>query len=1076
MRPTPRACRAAVHSIVPRNSQALWITDDALADALQRYTNVSDAARRSGSKRFGSNVPGPLEARRRRTGRRMGGLSSAVGPPDALPDFGALFGGPSAARTPIEKSWKWEPPRPAGQSLTPPDVCPTPAPTFEIPDLQFVEYDPVEQFRERLQPVKRPVIALRHMKKFKIEPEDQAIFSQVACDHFIALTVAGRRDGHKNLFKFVLRNPHDVLEAGIVKRVAQHLASTGFHMSRDLDDFISKFLPSACRRGKVSASDLSEILELLPSVCHKSFENDEREAQSWLLKAFWNIWRALRKDCMQAGIVKNVVQHLASTGFYTSHNLDYFVSKVLPFACRRAQLSASDLSEVLELLPSVCYNSFKHDEREAKPWLFMGYWNIWRALRTKMALPWESIDKGTVRKVAEHVVSIPDALPTSASQCQKPQLQRPETAFLPFRLQLYTSAWPVTVSPSDVLPPECILASWARQLVGLEPSESTTSGGLNWQVLISVVDSLPNAKAQWVMNAATRQLLDDRVDLQSSEFLPAWISCFSRARHCLTPDIPSYRLKVFEVIPALADLMDPVVAAQHLDNADPVNLARGWLRAWLPRYAEEQDSLGRWDAQHTKLKVGFEQGVRTMNKLRGYDDTKMFELIFRLFADFGIVCQTGMEKAMRLILERQGPEEILRLVHRLKTRDIFLQNPTFLAPIIEAIAEERPLRAFEIFKKTPGMWVSLCPNLPLALIAHGALKREEFFGLMNRWPKIHQGILSEEEFAAKKDELALLRSEMVHFVAFAWADADVLPPRVRFRNVWWCWRYLLDMKLPLSPLLSKAFVRSGITAPLQQHQWVSRKKISWIFEKFVRPLEGEYVEQELGRLIHAWRGDLIQESRRRWDAAGFFDRYGPSTVEAVRRAGLFEHDFPRRSGPVRRKYVRPGRNAAERYPRQWNDRTYTALPARDLLRWQRTPVLGSSRSRPAESYQKVLLNGRWRTWFKSAMKRWKQRKEKRRALRATKTGLRSLLNGDKVTDPAKLALLKGVKRDMTLVRRSKGEKSKVMDSASVWERKLIERGEAKKGKPFPRAAKPGENIARKVAVDGKHRPPPHWWK
>lgn len=465
-----------------------------------------------------------------------------------------------------------------------------------------------------------------------------------------------------------------------------------------------------------------------------------------------------------------------------------------------------------------------------------------------------------------------------------------------------------------------------------------------------------------------------------------------------------------------------------------------------------------------------------MNKLRGYDDGKMFELIFRLFADFGIVCQSGMENALRLILEKHGPEEILRLMQRLQTRDIFLKTPTFLAPIIECIAEERPLKAFEIFKKTPGMWVSLCPHMPLALVAHGALKREEFFGLMNRWPEVRRGILSEEEFAAKKFKLALLRSEMVHFVAFAWADADVLPPRVRFRNVSWCWRYLLDMKLPVSPLLSKAFVRSGITAPLQQHQWVSRKKISWIFEKFVRPLEGEYVEKELGRLIHAWRGDLIQESRRRWDAAGFFDRYGPSTVEAVRRAGLFEHDFPRRIGLVRRKYVRPGRNASERYPRRWKDRTYAALPARDLLRWQRTPVLGCSRSHPAESKRKMLLNGRWRNWFKIAMKRWKQRKEERRELRATKMHVRSLLKDGKVTDPAKFALLNGVKRDMTLVRRSKGERSKIMDSATVWERKLIERGETMKGKSIPREPRPGESLIRKVGVDGKHRLPPHWWK
>ncbi|KAK7546632.1 hypothetical protein IWX49DRAFT_551581 [Phyllosticta citricarpa] len=983
MRPTPRACRAAAHSIVPRNPQALWITDEVLADALHRYTQLSDVAKRSGSKRFGSNVPGPLEARKRLAGRRMGGLSSAVGPPNALPDFGALFGGPSAGRTPIEKSWRWEPPRPvAHQSLTPPDECPTPAPTFEIPDLQFAEYDPVEHFRERLQSVKRPNNAYTLMKKYDIEPEDRVAFSQVACDHFIARITADRRDGHKNLFNFVLDNPHDVIEAGNVKRVVQHLAGTGFFKSHNLDDFVSDFLPSACRREKISASDLSEVLELLPSVCH---------------------------------------------------------------------------------------NSFKHDEFEAKSWLFKAYWKIWRVLGMKEDMPWKSLNIDTLRKVAECIMSLPDALPTSFRQYQDRNV---DTTFLPFRLHLYTSAWPVTLSRSERQSPHYILASWARQLVGLEPSKFSNLNGLNWQILTSVIDYLPTIKAQWAMTAATRQLFDDRVDQQSSEFLPAWISCLSRSRHCCTLNIPSYRLEVFEMVPALAVRVDPVVAAQHLDNADPVNLARGWLRAWLPLYAGEFGVSSRWDAQHAKLKVAFEEGVRMLNKLHGYDDTRMFELIFRLLADFRIPCQNAVEHAMKLLLAKHGPDEIFRLLQRLQTRDIFLQNPTFLAPIIEFLAEYRPMRAYEIYKKTPGMWVSLCPNLPLTLIAQGALKREEFFALVNRWPKVRKDDLSEEEIAAKKNELALLRSEMVHFAAFAWADADILPTRVRLRNVWWCWRYLLDMKLPLSPLLSKAFVRSAITAPLQRRQWVSRKKMTWVFEKFVRPLEGEWVERELGVLVHAWRGDLIQEARRRWDAAGLFDRYGPSTVEMVRRAGLFEHDFPRRN-LVRRKYVRPGRNAAERFPRLWSDRTYSVLPARDLLRWSRTPVVGCSRSCAAgpNGYPVMLLNGRWRTWFKSAMKRWRQRKEQRRALRATKKNVRTLLKSGEVANSKKSTQLKNLKRDIDMVRRRKTEKSMTMAKLSPWERARLETGKTTKGKPVPIAPKPGTSLVRKVNTEGRYLVP-----
>ena len=91
-------------------SNHIWISDELLAEAFNRYVRVSHTTRR-----YGSNVPGPLEARRRATKRRMGMAvaGAAMGPSGG--DFGALFGG-GAGQPPMQIGWTWTAP---GMQLNP---------------------------------------------------------------------------------------------------------------------------------------------------------------------------------------------------------------------------------------------------------------------------------------------------------------------------------------------------------------------------------------------------------------------------------------------------------------------------------------------------------------------------------------------------------------------------------------------------------------------------------------------------------------------------------------------------------------------------------------------------------------------------------------------------------------------------------------------------------------------------------------------------------------------------------------------------------------------------------------------
>jgi len=106
----PRLCQqlAAQLSHPPPatfGSNHIWISDDILSEAFNRYVRVSHASRR-----YGSNVPGPLEARRRASKRRMGCAVAAtsMGPPGG--DFGALFGSGSGGGNAVESGWTWKAP------------------------------------------------------------------------------------------------------------------------------------------------------------------------------------------------------------------------------------------------------------------------------------------------------------------------------------------------------------------------------------------------------------------------------------------------------------------------------------------------------------------------------------------------------------------------------------------------------------------------------------------------------------------------------------------------------------------------------------------------------------------------------------------------------------------------------------------------------------------------------------------------------------------------------------------------------------------------------------------------------
>lgn len=96
-------------------SDYIWISDDLLNHAISRYTQLYVG------RRHGSAVPGPFEARKRATKRRMMGLAPAIGGMDMHPGFLAGLGRGQEN----QQGWQWQSPK------LPPSKHPPQVPTDE---------------------------------------------------------------------------------------------------------------------------------------------------------------------------------------------------------------------------------------------------------------------------------------------------------------------------------------------------------------------------------------------------------------------------------------------------------------------------------------------------------------------------------------------------------------------------------------------------------------------------------------------------------------------------------------------------------------------------------------------------------------------------------------------------------------------------------------------------------------------------------------------------------------------------------------------------------------------------------
>ncbi|KAK5063701.1 hypothetical protein LTR16_010225, partial [Cryomyces antarcticus] len=150
-------------------------------------------------------------------------------------------------------------------------------------------------------------------------------------------------------------------------------------------------------------------------------------------------------------------------------------------------------------------------------------------------------------------------------------------------------------------------------------------------------------------------------------------------------------------------------------------------------------------------------------------------------------------------------------------------DPFFAASLVDDFAVAGHVKAAcDLFRLVPNVWLSLCPHLPIALIndpsGHKTGYIYRIFEMLNR-DDPENSVPHLLRTPHHTTAVTQTRIDLIHLIAYAFADCPHLLPRVAFRRVYWLYRYLRARQAPLSSLLSRAFVRAGIIRPLQEGQW-----------------------------------------------------------------------------------------------------------------------------------------------------------------------------------------------------------------------------------------------------------------
>ncbi|KAF2849318.1 hypothetical protein T440DRAFT_452685 [Plenodomus tracheiphilus IPT5] len=819
MRRPPIACQRAVQSLQSPPLQHIWISDDQLSLAVNRFFRTTCPHQ----KRHGSNVPGPLEARRRAAKRRMTVSAGFYPQENFSPSFNlsAWFG---FRRNP-QPSWQYQPPSlrkdaaPVPDSLRPPDTT----------SMQST-YDPL------------------------LEPTNPAHYPDSAHDpqmgsYEVARTITKELEAN---FRDVALDHETMTEVDLVTVTRDDPAMT---MSGDIEACFELFKSSIAQPNSMDYGRLvTEAFELScpPGTNAWIFNN---MVIKHLLDLNWD------PSPLLALAQERPLQFTLPPIYTTAHHqlLDYAAKMPLVFPDCNRQLHG--LYMRLAKAAAGAESSANSAQDAELITLCRGLWQSSHALGSELG---NSV-LNLVCTVASKVQNQHTAAMLRPVLAQNYSKDGPKHALMQLVLQAcisrgqYLAAVDVLrcmprVILLDVIPMYTLYLSRAQRKTRAAASMHKE----RWDTWLTLI------------NSAGRETDLDSTGLNAA-IEPLAQAIFynnprkSLARHssdCIRPGNLLHTLLFKFAVEDAKYAMSKTAVAQTIDSALlSISTQREILRpetvlvkvivslkkASLP-HCEFTDAIVAFLARHGNLNalVTFMTMVRDHGL--GLGETSVVDALVR-------------QKTFDM-QQQAAPLTDTQLQHNALT----LHNCQVIASILRKIAS---VSAIKHERVSPTTFKTLRVQRQLRHI----LSRADAARAL---PLAFRNLSADMTL---EDRIAL-----IHQLAHEYSLDKTRTQREVWRAIYYLYRHLKEYSLSIGPLFSRAVVRISIIRPLSEQRFVSARRMIWVCHLVAR-VEGEAVAKKIESDFWQWRGDLIKHAKHVHNSIGA-DTRQKAHVGNMKRLGL----------------------------------------------------------------------------------------------------------------------------------------------------------------------------------------------
>jgi len=201
-------------------------------------------------------------------------------------------------------------------------------------------------------------------------------------------------------------------------------------------------------------------------------------------------------------------------------------------------------------------------------------------------------------------------------------------------------------------------------------------------------------------------------------------------------------------------------------------------------------------------------------------------------------------------LERaQDIDAVARGFRRLQHSNcLTISHRHILSDYIEKTSSTDAYSALRVFNLDRRLFLSQFPNLALDCVASPSVAAKNIVHLLRQHDR-HAELIPFARQHHSACKLSPDRVDLTHNLALAFANSDRFTCRDASSSVFFCWRYLRDNCAPIDDRMAKAIVMTSILKPIAANEWIPKAQVNWAF-RVVRTMHGHEAAAELDR--NAW--------------------------------------------------------------------------------------------------------------------------------------------------------------------------------------------------------------------------------